>query len=265
MQYSLYKKAWVYTGEPHTEQRLTTEQMRCMLKQGGLFVRNCYDFDRSQETSFWYVIKDHFGGMDELSSRVRNKIRKSQKYFEIRKIDKEEMLQHAYAVHARACLHYKVKADLISEENFHKRILNNGENYEYWGVWDKNTGCLVAFSINACYAESVEYETFKADPAYLTGGYYPFYGLLYEMNRYYLEEKKVKYVNDGARSITEHSNVQPFLIEQFKFRKAYCKLQIAYVTWLRIFVFLLYPFRSVVPILSVRAILSQEAMRRGSK
>ena len=35
------------------------------------------------------------------------------------------------------------------------------------------------------------------------------------MNRYYLEELKLKYVNDGARSITEHSNIQPFLIDTF--------------------------------------------------
>lgn len=46
---------------------------------------------------------------------------------------------------------------------------------------------------------------------------------------------------------TEHSNVQPFLIEQFKFRKAYCQMQLAYVGWLRIMVFLLYPFRSLIP------------------
>ena len=250
-------------GEPHTEKRLTRQQMRALLAQGGLFVRNSYDFDAVGPTGFWYVIKDQFGGMAELSSRVRNKIRKSQKCFDIRKIDKEAMLQHAYVVHARACRHYKVKAHVVSEDDFRKRILSNGSNYEYFGAFDKSTGLMAAFSINACGSESVDYETFKADPGYLTGGYYPFYGLLYEMNRYYLEEKKVKYVNDGARSITEHSNVQPFLIEQFKFRKAYCQMQLAYVGWLRIMVFLLYPFRSLIPSRAVQAILNQEAMRRG--
>ena len=37
------------------------------------------------------------------------------------------------------------------------------------------------------------------------------YGLLLKMNQYYLDEIGVKYVMDGARSITEHSNIQPFL------------------------------------------------------
>ena len=93
-------------------------------------MRNSYDFDAVGPTGFWYVIKDQFGGMAELSSRVRNKIRKSQKCFDIRKIDKEAMLQHAYVVHARACRHYKVKAHVVSEDDFRKRILSNGSNYE---------------------------------------------------------------------------------------------------------------------------------------
>lgn len=40
-------------------------------------------------------------------------------------------------------------------------------------------------------------------------------------------------------------------------------MQLAYVGWLRIMVFLLYPFRSLIPSRAVQAILNQEAMRRG--
>ena len=40
-------------------------------------VRNTYDFDCDKETSFWYVIKDKFGGMEELSSKKRNQVKKS--------------------------------------------------------------------------------------------------------------------------------------------------------------------------------------------
>lgn len=50
----------------------------------------------------------------------------------------------------------------------------------------------------------------KAIPKYQK--LYVYYDLIYEMNRYYLEKRKVKYVNDGARSITNHSNIQLFLI-----------------------------------------------------
>ena len=100
------------------------------------------------------------------------------------------MLRCAYAVHSRACMNYKVKAEVVSEESFRARILANDDKYEYWGCFDRDNGRLVAFSINAVNGDWVNYETFKADPDYLKGGYYPFYGLLYEMNRFYLEEKK---------------------------------------------------------------------------
>ncbi|MGM9704630.1 MAG: hypothetical protein ACI3YB_01395 [Prevotella sp.] len=48
------------------------------------------------------------------------------------------------------------------------------------------------------------------------------------MNRHYLENRKLKFVSDGARSITNHSNIQPFLIDKFKFRKAYCNIRLTY-------------------------------------
>ena len=50
----------------------------------------------------------------------------------------------------------------------------------------------------------------KADPQYLNSTY-PYYGLIFEMNRYYLDELKLVYVNDGVKSITGHSNIQTFL------------------------------------------------------
>ena len=83
------------------------------------------------------------------------------------------------------------------------------------------------------------------------------------MNRYYLEERKVKYVNDGARSITNHSNIQPFLIDKFKFRKAYCHLSIKYKWWLAVAINCLFPFRKLIPLRHVKALLDMEAMARG--
>ena len=68
---------------------------------------------------------------------------------------------------------------------------------------------------------------------------------------------------DGARSITEHSNIQPFLEDKFKFRKAYCDLQIFYNHWIGAAVKLLFPFRKLIKHPKVAAILRQEAWARG--
>ena len=83
------------------------------------------------------------------------------------------------------------------------------------------------------------------------------------MNRYYLNELKLRYVSDGARSITEHSNIQPFLINKFKFRKAYCNLKLYYKWWFGIAVKLIYPFRRFIANGKAKAILNMEAMARG--
>lgn len=69
--------------------------------------------------------------------------------------------------------------------------------------------------------------------------------LIYEMNRYHLNEQGVKCVCDGARSITEHSNIQPFLMDKFHFRKAYCQLEVVYKWYVDIIVVMLYPKKKV--------------------
>ncbi len=49
-------------------------------------IRNAYDFDCPEITSFWYVIKDSFSGMEELSSKMRNQVKKCFKTMNVTKI-----------------------------------------------------------------------------------------------------------------------------------------------------------------------------------
>lgn len=74
--YRLYKGAWFWDHDPHTDRISSKEDILSILSQGGLMIRNAGDFDCGQETSFWYVIKDSFGGMEELSSKMRNQMKK---------------------------------------------------------------------------------------------------------------------------------------------------------------------------------------------
>ena len=205
------------------------------------------------------MIKDSFGGMDELSAKMRNQVRKCFKTMRVERISAAYLLANGYEVMVAACANYHVKAVPPTRDQFEARIKNAEEN-EFWGVIDIATDKLVAFSMNAVTAECSEYRTMKAIPKYQK--LYAYYGLIYEMNRYYLEERKLKYVNDGARSITNHSNIQPFLIDKFKFRKAYCRLDLTYKWWLGIAVRVLYPFRSMIHERRVRAMLDMEAMAR---
>lgn len=200
--------------------------------------------------------------MEELSSKKRNQVKKSLKTYEIKKVGKEEILKWGYGIRVRAIQHYKVKADLESKEDFEKNIINSKS--DFWMVYDKLTSIPVAYALNNVKDDCCNYYSIKIDPKYLNSTY-PMYGLIYTMNEYYLKEKGLRYVNDGARSITEHSNIQPFLISTFNFRKAYCRVQLKYQWWFGLIIKILYPFRNIIKHRKVHPILYQEWMYRHSK
>ena len=171
------------------------------------------------------------------------------------------MLEEGYVVYKAAFLKYGSKEDMMSFADFCERIERTDDNYDCWGCRVKETGKVAAFLIAHKVGDYCEYETSKADPNYLPR-YYPLYGLYYERDKYYLDEKGYKFVISGARSLTHHSNIQNFLIEKFGFRKAYCHIKITYKWWFGIVVKSLYPFRKFIPNAKVQAILNMEAMAR---
>lgn len=262
--YKLYKGAWVYQGKPHEETRLTSQQMKGLLKQGGVMVRNCYDFDCQEITSYWWIIKSKFVDISLFNKKNRKYIEKAYSLLDIGEITKERMIKEAYFVYKAAFTKYSIHTRQQSQSEFVNGILNADDNIHYWGASVKETGQLVAFVICKVYDDICEYMTSKADPSFLPK-YYPLYGLYYARDEYYLNQLKLKYVISGARTITEHSNIQTFLQDKFYFRKAYCKLWIKYVWWLKIIVDILYPFRNIISINSIKAVLNQEAMVRENR
>ena len=221
-------------------------------------VRNISDFDSPKPTSFWYLIKDSFGDMQELSTNTRNQVRRGLKNYYIRQIDAQLLMNHGYSIMCDAVAGYKKATTTTTREQFVSRLKE--ANNEYWGAFDERDDRLVAFAINKVAMDYCNYETLKAYPQAVKQ--YVYYALIHEMNRYYLQEKGLRYVTDGTRSITEHSNIQTFLQEKFHFRPAFCKLQITYTWWLRFFVNVLYPFRKYINHPSIAALLRQEAMQR---
>lgn len=264
--YVLYRRMWLRKGNSAEFDKLTDRDMRRVLRRGGgILVRNVYDFDTSAPTSFWYVIKDRFNGMDELAPKTRWMVRRALKTLEIRRIDKAELVEAgAWEVFCRAFDHYKVKEGHIGDRGvFERGLLEMNDRTECWAAFDRQTGRLAAYAVNDVDSISCGYASIKADPEYLKW-YYPIYGLIYEMNRHYLDERRLRYVSDGARSSTEHSNIQPWLEEKFGFRKAYCRLQVCCVWWLKIVIGVLYPFRRRIGNRRMCALLRLEEMRRGA-
>lgn len=259
----LYRKAWRFDGAPHEERKLCEEEWNALLRQGGMMVRNTFDYDCAEETRFWHLVKDHFGGLEELKSDTRNRVRKSMDALEFRLIGYETVKDKGYPILKATFDDYAVVDRPMDEQVFDDYLKHcQSKDYEYWGVFDRSDGRFIGFCANRIWDEAVEYGMIGILPEYKHNGTFPYYGLFHSMNQYYLKERGLRYVTDGSRSITEHSNIQPFLEEKFHFRKAYCHLAIHYCWWLGLAVRLLYPFRNVVKNPQVKAILKMESMRR---
>lgn len=262
--YSEYKKCLIWDGETRLERELTAEQRKYLLKSSSAWmIRNIYDWDYGRPTNFWELINDTPRKIEELPSKTRNQIRRCFRDCEIRRLENSELVESdGYTVFAEAFKRYKdVSVNIARREDWERSILEN-DTSEFWGVFTREDSRLIAFAINTVKDKSVGYNTLKAIPS-MMNKHYPYFGLLFEMNRHYLEERRFNYVSDGFRSVTEHSNIQPFLEKNFLFRKAYCRMNLQYALWLGLIVKLLYPFRNLIPIKKIRHILNFEEIARG--
>lgn len=262
--FTLYKTAWMNSSNPHKSFKIDKHFADMLFSGGGYLVRNTFNWDKETTSSFWYVIKDSYNGLSDIPSKYRGRVKKALDNFEIKIISKDQMLESGLEVWQKACEHYKVKASIPTRESFEKTIMDLDDSYELWGCYHKESERMAAFAINKVFEEYVDYKTMKYHPDFLAK-YHPSYGLIFMMNKYYIEEKGFLYVLDGARSITDHSDIQPFLIQKFNFRKAYCDLQLFYKPWLAIAIKLLFPLRRIVTNKKMVALLKQEAWARGEE
>ena len=261
----LYRKAWRFDGAPHKEPKLEKKEWQALLKEGGLLVRNTFDFDQKEESGFWYIIQDTFHGLEDFSSNERNKIRRAEKVLTFKKISVDLLQQEGWNILEATYSDYVVTDRVMNETIFLEYLSScKRQDFDYWGIFDQER--LIGFcTVWLWLPDSCEYGLIGILPDYKHNNTYPYYGLFYNMNAHYLGERGFRYVTDGARSITEHSHIQDFLIQNFNFRKAYCQLELHYRWWMKIAVKLLYPFRKIMTLPRIKAILNMEAMQRGEK
>ena len=257
--YYLYKGAWCCKNICK-QRELSSNECKALLSRGGYLVRNVFDFDCSENTSFWYVIKDSSCNIQDIPSKYRSYVRKALEKFDIRKISNEEMVTYGYSVYVKASNSYEIESKPVSYDTFKSWYSNS--KMDFWGAFDKGTGEMVAYATNTINDNYCEYNALKADP-YFMKKYYVYYGLIFEMNHFYLETLGLDFVNDGARSISNHSNIQSFLVQKFKFRYAYCRLKVHYKWWLAIIIRILFPFRKIIKHNKIQSILNLELMVRG--
>ena len=259
-QWRKYQGVLVSAQAPHHE--VITQNIISELDENNAFLaRWITNFDCKKKLDFWYLILDKKMDLSDYSSNTRNQISNGLKNFEIRRISIDEMLDNSYVIYKTASLLYNSKNKIKSLMQFNTDLL---PAFDYWGVYNNNS--LIGFAQNRVFDDCCDYSIIKILPMYAKK--YPFYALFYTMNNYYLIEKKLKYVTDGTRSISHQTNIQNFLINKFKFRKAYCCLHIMYQPFFGLLVSCLFPFRNFFSVFnvslfrSINSILLQEKIRR---
>jgi len=266
IQWKYYHGALLPEVAPHVKIELTENEEHELVKLSKLyFIRYVSNWDKKEESQFWYVIKDKFGGMEELSSNTRSKVRRGLKNCIVKKVTKKLIADNGFEIYYHAFRSYSTYLKPMDKEDFRNNILRCNK-CDFWAVYKKDEDKIIAYSQNHIEDNSINYSTIKFHPDYLK--FYPSYALFFEMNQYYLNEKKFLYVNDGARSISHDTNIQDFLINKFKFRKAFCQLHIVYRWDIELVVKILYPFRYLISMIDysglnrLKVLLNQEGIRK---
>lgn len=207
------------------------------------FIRWESHFDESDDGYWWHVIKSEKEELSNLASKVRYKIRRAQKEYYIEKCDKDFILEKGYFVYCEAYTRYETHEPKYTLEQFQHGIINLPEDTDFFGIFDHENRNLVGFSENYIELNTCFYVTTWVTPTALRklAGYL----LFHTMNKYYLNELDFDYISNGTRSISHDTNIQEYLIKNFRFRKAYSNLEIIYKFPISHLIAIIFPFRKL--------------------
>lgn len=237
-----YNGAIIPNTPPHIEVDVDYIQQN-ISKEGAYFARWTTNFDFSTETNFWYVIHDTPMLIQDYSKNTRSKIRRGLKRCKVKLVDKKELKERGFAAYRKAFLRYKTNVYPKSYQDFKDEIDSLEGVWHFWAIYNSDN-ILIGYSQNRIFENYCDYSTVKFHPDYLN--LYPSYALFFTMNHYYLNQHNFKYVNDGAKSMSHDTNIQNFLMQKFKFRKAYCKLHLRYRPIVKLIINILFPFKFLI-------------------
>lgn len=228
---------------PHELPELTTQQALSLLrKHSSVLIRWEENFDQVLECEWWHIIKDTPESLETLSSNTRSKVRRGLKKAVPNPTTRDVILNEGYEVYCSAFDRYETFETMFSPSEFHEAIERLPEETEFWEARNGETGELVAFSENIVRANACFYNTMWFQPQSLKA--YAGYALIHGMNKHYLNDRGLRYVSDGARSISHNTNIHDFLEQKFGFRRAYARLRVVYFPGAGAAVRLLFPFKN---------------------
>ncbi len=224
-----------------------------------LFARWITDFDCEEKTEWWCLVKDTPFDMMSLKSNRRSLITRGLKRVDVRVITPADYAGQMANVLIKA---WKSYDDRYEEGDDRERLTaefgqltaDHLENNEYLGAFLKDTDTMIGYSIYILHEDWIEYSVVKTDPEYLNtqvNAALAYYGL----QRYM--KPGIRYILGGYRTMIHETNYQDYLLKNFGYRKAYCRLHIQYRPWMKAVVSILYPWRNVIQKFSKNRLLYQ--------
>ncbi len=251
-EWEYYNHALVPTTAPHVTPDTSWMKDRKKWKElaGGhypLFARWTTDFDCEEETEWYCLIKDTPFDMMSLKSNRRSLITRGLKRVDVKIITPADYAAQMANVLIKAWQSYDESYEEKDDrkrltEEFKELTEKNLGNSEYLGAFLKDTDTMIGYSIYDLHGDWVEYSVVKTDPEYLNtqvNAALAYFGLQRYMR------PGVNYILGGWRTMIHETNYQDYLLKNFGYRKAYCRLHITYRPWMKAAVAVLYPLRGM--------------------
>lgn len=212
------------------------------------FARWTSDFDSSEKTNWWFLIKDGKYDEDSLPRKTRRDLRKASEHLFSKIIPFDAYKEELFNVYLSAVLEYKNSDNSTDKEKVlggYEKL--NREGYIFIGTFLKASEKMVAFAIlketEGSNKKVALWSITKHNPDFLETG--NSLCLCSFVLNYFLNERKCDYIVNSERTIRHKTNRQQYLIEKFDYRKAYCTLHLRIKWWLKVIITLLRPFKGI--------------------
>lgn len=244
-----YNHAAVPSTAPHEEANVLPIKDGSIWNMDGspLLARWTTEFDCGYETNWWYVIKDTPFDIETLKAKRRYEINKGNKHFLVREIEPAQWAECLYEVAIAAFATYPESyRPNVSYDQFTADI-KRWDFYKVYGAFSVEDDTLCGY---ACLTKRngtgkyIDFSVMKAIPEREKLGLNAamVYKIVADHNEFL---SSGGYICDGARSINHETAFQDYLEKYFGFRKAFCRLHIAYRPPVDVLISLLYPFRKL--------------------
>lgn len=228
------------------------------------------EFDCTEKTNWWYLIKDTPFDMQSLKSRRRYEINKGNRNFRVEKIDPVLYAEQLYEVMKTAYLAYpaKYRPSLSQKEAFVSTIQNWRQHFVY-AAFSNEDQRLCGFILATPHESYIDFAMQKVLPEYEKQN------VNFSLIRFFLEDNRAflengGYICDGERNVSHETAFQDFLEKYFGFRKAYCRLNVCYNPQIKWLIKTLFPLRKLLRKLDkirivhqINSVLKIEAICRG--